>query len=184
MEKQILVAGFGGQGVLSTGLFLAYAAMAEGKNISYVPSYGAEMRGGTANCIVTISDDEISSPLTDTPMQAIIFNRPSLDRFEDSIQPGGVLVINSSLVDRAPCRQDLEVLQLPLTELAEESGAPGSANMIVLGAYIAHTGIVNIDYVLNSFANIFKGKRSHTIEQNRKAFLVGVEYARTRWHRS
>lgn len=181
MEKQILVAGFGGQGVLSTGLFLTHAAMAEGKNVAYVPSYGAEMRGGTANCIVTIAEGAISSPLTDSPLQAIILNRPSLDRFEDRVQSGGVLVINSSLVDRRPKRTDLNIRELPLNNLAEEYGLPRSANMIILGAYIAYTGIVDITLVSNSFESIFKGKRSHIIEENRRAFQVGVDYASANW---
>ncbi|NSW83454.1 MAG: 2-oxoacid:acceptor oxidoreductase family protein [Syntrophothermus sp.] len=181
MEKQVLVAGFGGQGVLFIGLFLTHAAMLEGMNVSYVPSYGAEMRGGTANCIVTISDSYISSPLTDSPFHSIILNRPSLDRFENSVQPGGVLVVNSSLVDRMPVRQDIEVYSLPLNQLAEEHGFARGANMIILGAYIARTGIVNLDSVANSFDAIFKGKRKQVIEENRQAFLVGVEYARNNW---
>ncbi|MCR4399767.1 MAG: 2-oxoacid:acceptor oxidoreductase family protein [Syntrophomonadaceae bacterium] len=181
MEKQILVAGFGGQGVLSIGLFLTHAALLEGHNVAYVPSYGAEMRGGTANCIVTIADGEISSPLTDSPAQAIIMNQPSLDRFEARVQPGGVLVINRSLVERMPQRRDLTTLELPLNRLAEEGGFGRGANMIMLGAYIAHTGIVNVDTVLGSFDKIFKGKRASVIEQNREAFSFGIEYARAHW---
>ena len=181
MEKQILVAGFGGQGVLSIGLFLTYAAMSEGRNVSYVPSYGAEMRGGTANCIVTIADEEISSPLTENPRDALILNRPSLDRFEERIQSGGVLIINSSLVDREPQREDLQIRQLPLNEMADKIGAPRSANMIMLGAYIAFTGIVDITGVLDGFEDVFKGRKSTTIDRNRKAFMTGVEYARNNW---
>ncbi len=181
MEKQVLVAGFGGQGVLFIGLFLSHAAMMEGMNVSYVPSYGAEMRGGTANCIVTVSDGDISSPLTDSPLHAIILNRPSLDRFERSVQPGGVLVLNTSLVDRMPERQDIQVYSLPLNQLAQEYGFARGANMIILGAYIAKTGIVNLDFVMGHFHEIFKGKRKELIEENRDAFLVGIEYARKNW---
>ena len=181
MEKQILVAGFGGQGVLFIGLFLSHAAMIEGMNVSYVPSYGAEMRGGTANCIVTVSDSYISSPLTDSPLHAIILNRPSLDRFEGNVQTGGVMVLNTSLVDRMPKREDIEVYSLPLNQLAQEYGFVRGANMIILGAYIARTGIVNLDSGTARFDEIFKGKRKELIEENRSAFMLGIDYACKNW---
>ncbi|NLV21630.1 MAG: 2-oxoacid:ferredoxin oxidoreductase subunit gamma [Syntrophomonadaceae bacterium] len=181
MEKQILFAGFGGQGVLSMGQFLTYAAMEAGKNVSWVPSYGAEMRGGTANCLVTIADEEISSPLTENPMMAVIMNRPSLDKFENKLQPNGTLVINSSLVDRKPQREDLQVLELPVNQIAEEINNPRGANMILLGAYLQKTGVVEIEKVLEFFDSIFKGKKQTVIEKNKEAFMTGVEYARQKW---
>lgn len=181
MEKQILFAGFGGQGVLSMGQFLTYAAMGTGKNVAWVPSYGAEMRGGTANCLVTIADEEISSPLTENPMTAVIMNRPSLDRFESKIQTNGTVVLNSSLIDRLPVREDLNVLRMPVNELAEEINNPRGANMILLGAYLQKTGLVGIDETLNLFDQIFKGKKESIIEKNREAFLAGVEYAKKEW---
>ena len=180
-EEQVLFAGFGGQGVLSMGQFLTHAAMGEGKNVSWVPSYGAEMRGGTANCLVTIAEEEISSPLTENPMTAVIMNRPSLDKFEPKIQPHGTVVLNSSLVDRLPERDDVNVLQLPVTELAEKMNNPRGANMILLGAYIQKTSVVSLDDVMNNFDVIFKGKNPKVIEKNKEAFLAGVEYARKNW---
>lgn len=180
MEKQVLFAGFGGQGVLAMGLFLSHAAMSSGKNVSWVPSYGAEMRGGTANCLVTIAEEEISSPLTENPLMAVIMNRPSLDKFEKRVKPNGLVMINSSMVDRNPDRTDIEVLAVPVNELAEEMGNPRGANMIMLGAYLEKTSVVKVEEALEYFPVIFKGKSERLIEANRKAFMAGVEYARTR----
>jgi 2-oxoglutarate ferredoxin oxidoreductase subunit gamma len=179
--KQVLFAGFGGQGVLAMGLFLSHAAMNTGKNVSWVPSYGAEMRGGTANCLVTIAEEEISSPLTENPIMAVIMNRPSLDKFEQRIKPNGTLVINTSMVDRDPQRQDLQVLAMPVNQMAEEMGNPRGANMIMIGACLAKTRVVNVEDALSYFDVIFKGKNEKTIEKNREAFLAGVEYARNKW---
>ncbi len=180
-EKQILFAGFGGQGVLSMGQFLAYAAMSTGKHVSWVPSYGAEMRGGTANCLVTISSEEIYSPLTEHPMVAVVLNRPSLDRFETKIKPNGCLVINTSMVEREPERMDLTVLQIPVNELAEELGNTRGSNMILLGAYLEKTSIVKVDDALQHFEVIYRGKKEKVIQKNREAFLAGVEWAKKNW---
>lgn len=180
-EVQVLFAGFGGQGVLAMAKFLAYAALGAGKNVSWLPSYGAEMRGGTANCLVTIADEEICSPLTENPSMAIILNRPSLDRFEDKIKANGIVIINSSMVDRMPRRDDLRVLQLPVNNIAEEMGNPRGANMILLGAYLERSRVVAVEEAIEHFNDIFLGKNSTIIEKNKEAFLVGVEYARTNW---
>lgn len=180
-EKQVLFAGFGGQGVLSMGQFLTHAALSAGKHVAWVPSYGAEMRGGTANCLVTISDEEISSPITENPLMAVILNRPSLDKFENKIKPNGTLVINSSLVDREPRRDDLNVLKLPVNELADKLGNPRGANMILLGAYLEKTRVVEVEKALEYFDVIFKGKSEEVIRKNKEAFLAGVEYARQNW---
>ncbi|HOQ09621.1 MAG TPA: 2-oxoacid:acceptor oxidoreductase family protein [Syntrophomonadaceae bacterium] len=180
-EKQILFAGFGGQGVLSMAQFLAHAALSAGMHVTWVPSYGAEMRGGTANCLVTISDREISSPLTENPLMAVILNRPSLDKFESRIKPNGTLVLNTSMVDRRPQRTDLEILEMPMNEVAEEIGNPRGANMILLGAYLQKTQVVQVDQALQYFEVIFKGKSQEIIERNREAFLAGVQYAQNNW---
>lgn len=180
-EKQVLFAGFGGQGVLSMGQFLTHAALSTGKHVAWVPSYGAEMRGGTANCLVTISDEEISSPITDNPLMAVVLNRPSLDKFENKIKPNGTLVINSSLVDREPKRDDINVLKLPVNELADKLGNPRGANMILLGAYLEKTQVVEVEKALEYFDVIFKGKKEEVIKKNKEAFLAGVEYARSNW---
>jgi len=163
------------------GQFLAHAALSTGKHVSFVPSYGAEMRGGTANCLVTISEEEISSPLTENPLMAVILNRPSLDKFEPKIKANGILVINTSLVDRQTERDDLEILELPMNQLAEEIGNPRGANMILLGAYLQKTGVVDVQQALQQFEVIFAGKSNQVIAKNREAFLVGVEYAKTNW---
>ncbi len=180
-EKQILFAGFGGQGVLSMSQFLAYAAMGAGKNVTWVPSYGAEMRGGTANCLVTIASEEISSPLTENPSMAVVLNKPSLDRFEGKVQPNGMLFINSSMIDRKCQRDDLTILEIPINQLAEELDNQRGANMILLGAYLEKTRVVEIEDALEHFEQIFLGKDEEIIQKNRKAFLTGVEYARTNW---
>lgn len=180
-EVQVLFAGFGGQGVLAMAKFLAYTALGTGKNVSWLPSYGAEMRGGTANCLVTIADEEICSPLTENPSTAVILNRPSLDRFEDKIKPNGVVLLNSSLVDRKPRREDLQMLQLPVNKIADEMGNSRGVNMITLGAYLEKTKIVSIDEALEHFNDIFVGKKPDVIEKNREVFLTGVEYARKNW---
>jgi 2-oxoglutarate ferredoxin oxidoreductase subunit gamma len=180
-ERQVLFAGFGGQGVLAMGKFLTHAAMSLGKNVSWLPSYGAEMRGGTANCLVTIAENEISSPLTENPGMAIIMNGPSLDRFEEKVKPNGTLVLNTSLVERNPLRDDLKVLKMPVNEIAEEMGNPRGANMLLLGAYLEKTGVVKVEEVLELFDVIFHGKKEKVIDNNREAFLAGVEYARNNW---
>jgi len=180
-EKQILFAGFGGQGVLSMGRFLTHIAMNAGKEVSWVPSYGAEMRGGTANCLVTISEEEISSPLTENPMAAVIMNQPSLDKFENQIKPNGTLVLNSSMVDRLPERDDLRILNMPVNQIAAETGNILGANMIILGAYLQKTGIVEVEEALKYLDIVFKGKSENIIKQNKEAFLTGVEYARKEW---
>jgi 2-oxoglutarate ferredoxin oxidoreductase subunit gamma len=180
-EKQVLFAGFGGQGVLSMGQFLTHIAMNAGKEVTWVPSYGAEMRGGTANCLVTISEEEISSPLTENPMTAIIMNRPSLDKYESRIKANGTLVINSSMVDRLPEREDLNVLQMPVNQIADEIGNSKGANMIILGAYLEKTGLIEVEEALDYFGVVFKGKNEKVIEENKAAFMAGVEYARRQW---
>ncbi|NLW90641.1 MAG: 2-oxoacid:ferredoxin oxidoreductase subunit gamma [Syntrophomonadaceae bacterium] len=178
VEQQILFAGFGGQGVLAMGQFLAYAAMGIGKEVTWVPSYGAEMRGGTANCQVTISDEEISSPLTENPGSIVVMNRPSLDKFENKVKSNGTIVINSSLVDRVPEREDVTVYQIPANSIAEAMGNVRGANMIMLGAYLHMTGPVKVEEALEHFDAIFKGKKPAVIERNRQAFMTGVEWAR------
>jgi len=130
---------------------------------------------------VTISDQEISSPLTENPLMAVILNRPSLDKFEPRIKPNGTLVLNTSMVDRQPERTDLEILEMPMNELAEEIGNPRGANMILLGAYLQKTRVVEVQQALQYFEVIFKGKPQQIIERNREAFIAGVKYAQNNW---
>lgn len=136
MTEEIIIAGFGGQGVLLAGKLLAIAAMREGKNVSHIPSYGAEMRGGTANCSVVISDEEIASPTIERPTALIVLNEPSLRKFESHVQPGGLVLVNSSLIDFEPSRQDIQYIAMPFTDIAREKGSEKAANMASIGRLI------------------------------------------------
>ena len=141
MLVKTIIAGFGGQGVLSIGLSLTQAAMLEGRYVTYLPSYGAEVRGGTANCTVAISDEEIASPVASTPEFVIAMNQPSLIRFQNQIQSGGVLFLNSSLTQAEISRGDIEVVQVPADNIAEELGNRKSANVVMLGAFIKKSNL-------------------------------------------
>jgi 2-oxoglutarate ferredoxin oxidoreductase subunit gamma len=133
MREEIIFAGFGGQGIILSGTIVCLAAMKEGKKVTHIPSYGAEMRGGTANCSVVISDEEIASPMVRHPSVCVVMNKPSLIKFEPKLQPGGILLYNSSLIDIEPSREDLRCLPVPANEMAEQEGSARSANMVMLG---------------------------------------------------
>jgi 2-oxoglutarate ferredoxin oxidoreductase subunit gamma len=133
MTEELLFAGFGGQGIILSGMIVCLAAMKEGKQVSHIPSYGAEMRGGTANCMVVVSDSEIGSPLVPRPSVCVVMNQPSLTKFESSVEPGGLLLWNSSLIDAPPTRTDIRSVAVPANALAEEQGSGRAANMVVLG---------------------------------------------------
>lgn len=175
MLEQNIFAGFGGQGVLLMGQLLAYAGMLENKEVSWLPSYGPEMRGGTANCAVVISDQPVASPVVTKATSVIAMNRPSLDKFEDCVQEGGMLFINSSIIDKKSERKDIEVYYVPCNELAEELGNPRVANMVMLGAYIAKTKCVDIENVLQALLYKLGEKKAHLIPLNREALLKGAE---------
>jgi len=178
MVHEIVIAGFGGQGVLSMGTLLAYAGMLQGKKVSWIPSYGAEMRGGTANCSVVISDDEIVLPIVIEPTVAIIMNLPSLDRFEKSVKPGGLLIVNSSMVNRKPQRTDLEVLEVPANQIALELGNAQVANMVVLGAFLEKTKAVSPELVIESLKKVLPAHRHSLVPINQQALERGRELAR------
>ncbi|WP_119072709.1 2-oxoacid:acceptor oxidoreductase family protein [Aggregatilinea lenta] len=152
MHEELIFAGFGGQGVLFAGQLLAYTALAEGKHVTWIPSYGPEMRGGTANCTVILSDDPIGSPVSQHPSIVVVFNHPSLDKYEDQIRPGGLLVVNASLTMRDPERDDIDRALLPATELATALGNPRVANMVLLGALLVHRPIVAQDTIARVLA--------------------------------
>lgn len=154
---EILFAGFGGQGILSMGKFLAYAGMEEGKNVSWLPSYGPEMRGGTANCSVIISDDIVGSPVVTAPDVLVVMNRPSLDKFEGTIKPGGMLIMDSDLVNREPYRDDIRVIKINAQITAMEIGARTVANMVLLGALLEETRIVSMEAMLGALMEHGKG---------------------------
>lgn len=178
MFEGILIAGFGGQGVLSTGQLLANAGMIEGRHVAWIPSYGPEMRGGTANCGVTISDQPISSPVVSEPTVLIVMNRPSLEKFEKSVVPGGAVFINSSLIDIKANRRDVRVFYIPANDMAEELGNARVANNIILGALIELTGVVTPEAVEKSLLEVLPEHHHKTIPLNLKALESGAELIR------
>ena len=174
MLIKTVFAGFGGQGVLSMGLSLAQAAMLEGKNVTYLPSYGAEVRGGTANCTVAVSDEEIASPVASSPDFIIAMNQPSLVRFQNQIQSGGVLFINSSLIEAEISRGDIEIIRVPANSIAEELGSPKSANMVMLGAFTKKSNLVSVSSVIEELKSTLKNKQK-LIAINKKALMTGYD---------
>lgn len=171
-SQQIIFAGFGGQGILSIGKFLVYAGMDANLNVSWLPSYGPEMRGGTANCSVILTDEGIGSPIVTKADSLVVMNRPSLDKFEASVVPSGVIIIDSDLVDRMPTRSDVDVIAIPAQTIAEELGSEKIANMVLLGALVKKTGIVPIEALINSLKAHGKEK---FFEINKKAIEKGIE---------
>ena len=172
MEEKIIIAGFGGQGVLSLGQFIAYAAMYEGMEVSWLPSYGPEMRGGTSNCSVVVSDTPIGSPIIATPDTLIAMNKPSLDKFIDKVRPGGLVIVNSSLIKDKVTRDDVRVHYINAGDIALEAGSPKTANIVVLGAFIKMTGILKPEDVKNTIGKIFAHKPK-VIPMNHVAFDLG-----------
>lgn len=154
MLEEIIIAGFGGQGVMSMGQLIAYAGMLEGKGVSWLPSYGPEQRGGTANCAVVVSDEPVGSPLVTRPTSVIVLNNPSFDKFEPRVRPGGLLLLNSSLVVRASDRTDIKIIEISATDLANDLGNSRVANMILLGAFLECRKIVSIESVVESLKKV------------------------------
>ncbi len=173
-NPKIKVAGFGGQGILLLGLVLAQAGMLEEYHVSWLPSYGPEMRGGTANCHVNISEFEIASPLVSIPTALLVMNRPSLEKFEPTVKSGGLIIYDSSLIDIEPSRKDVEVIAVPATKIADDIGSTKVANMVMLGAYIGYTGILTKESVFDALDIVVKRKELN--ELNRKAIEAGIEY--------
>ena len=174
MLIKTIFAGFGGQGVLSMGLNLAQAAMLEGKNVTYLPSYGAEVRGGTANCTVAISDEEIASPVASSPDFIVAMNQPSLVRFQNQIQSGGLFFINSSLIEAEISRGDIDIVEVPANSIAEDLGSPKSANMVMLGAFTKKSNLVSLSSVVEALRNTLK-KKQKLIAINKKALMAGYD---------
>ncbi|MFN2343398.1 MAG: 2-oxoacid:acceptor oxidoreductase family protein [Desulfonatronovibrio sp.] len=171
-----IIAGFGGQGVMLIGNLLAYSAMESGLNVTYIPVYGPEMRGGTANCTVVISDEDIGSPIIKNPLSLIAMNRPSLDKFQPMVQDQGVVIVNSSLVDMELADNDrLKVFSVPANEIADKIGNTRMANMVALGAYAQATGILEIDVVQKSLEHVISAHYSHLIPKNAEALSAGAE---------
>lgn len=174
MQDDVIIAGFGGQGVLLIGKVLAYAGMRDGKEVSWLPSYGPEMRGGTCNCTVVIADRPVGSPVVQHPHALLAMNLPSLDKFEPMLKPGGVLLINSSLIRREAARTDVKVVKVPATDIANELANPRGANMVALGAYLGATHTVTLPAVEDLVRETFAGKEK-VIEANLAALQRGFE---------
>jgi 2-oxoglutarate ferredoxin oxidoreductase subunit gamma len=176
MIEKIIVAGFGGQGVMAIGKLIAYAGMLENKQVTWLPSYGPEMRGGTANCDVIVSDQLIGSPvLTDDATAAIVMNLPSMEKFESHLERGGKFLVNSSLVAKKASREDIEVFYVDANEIAASIGNVKAANMVMLGALIELTEVVNQDSVLQAFTQVFGEDKSKFLELNKEALKKGAE---------
>jgi len=175
---QVIISGFGGQGTLFAGQVLAYAGMDSDQHVTWIPSYGPEMRGGKVRCTVVISDEEIGSPIVRRPFSAIVFNIPSMEAYEPAIKPGGVLIINSSLINLSSERDDITVLYLPATEMATDMGNARVANMILLGAWSAVTGVVTPDQLAQALTDHLPENKQKTVPINRDALHRGAEAAR------
>lgn len=174
----MILAGFGGQGVMSMGQLVAYSGMLEGKEVSWMPSYGPEMRGGTANCTVVVSEDPIGSPVVVEPQIVVAMNLPSLDKFESMVKPGGVLIINSSLINRSCERDDITVIEVPANQIANDLGNSKVANMVILGTVIAQTKVVDQDSVIESLKKVLPEHRHNLIPMNKEALDKGAAYAK------
>ncbi len=176
MQNEVIIAGFGGQGVLFAGQLLSYAALDEGKEVTWIPSYGPEMRGGTANCTIVVADEEIGSPLVRNPKAVIAMNEPSLDKYEPLVKPGGVLVLNSSMSNRPAKRTDITVVSLPANEVAEELGDKRMMNMVMLGALLAHLPVLPVEAIEKALREHLPERHHKLLPQNYKALRKGAEY--------
>jgi len=177
MQTEFLFAGFGGQGVMFAGQVLAYAAMDNGKQVTWIPSYGPEMRGGTANCTVVIADEEIGSPLVNYPPAILVMNLPSLEKYEPLVKPGGVLVVNASMVDRDVTRSDITWVSLPCNEIAEEAGDKRMANIVALGALLELLPAQRLQDIEAALKAHMPGRHKHLLPKNVEAMKRGAEYA-------
>jgi 2-oxoglutarate ferredoxin oxidoreductase subunit gamma len=176
--SEVIISGFGGQGTLFAGQILAYAGMDAGRYVTWIPSYGPEMRGGKARCTVVISDEEIGSPIVRRPSSAIVMNIPSMEAYEPAVKPGGALVVNSSLVDLTSGRDDITALYVPATDMATEMGNVRVANMILLGAWAAATGVVTPEQLAQALADHLPPDKQKLVPLNQQALQRGAEMAR------
>jgi len=175
VTEEIIIAGFGGQGVLSMGQTLAYAAMLEGKEISWMPSYGPEMRGGTANCITIISDTKISSPIISSFDCVMALNQPSVDKFESKVKPGGLMIYDSTNILNPPTRKDIDVVPVPAADEANRLNNTKVTNMIMLGAYLAKRTVVSFDSIIDALKKVLPERYHHLLPLNRQALEAGGE---------
>lgn len=172
---QMLIAGFGGQGILFTGKFLAYKGLVEGKEVSWLPSYGPEMRGGTASCSVILSDEPVGSPIVSTPDVLVAMNLPSLDKYEDTVAPGGIIIVDSTLIERKVKRDDVTVYYVPATKLASDNDMPTLANMIIAGKLLKATDGFTDEGVDAALKKVISAKRADMLDVNKKAMQIGAD---------
>ncbi len=177
METGLIVAGFGGQGVLLIGQLIAYSGMLDGKEVSWMPSYGPEMRGGSANCTVVISDEPVGSPKVEEPDVVIAMNKPSMMLFEKLVKPGGALLYNASLIDTRPARADIRAVGVPCSEIADRAGSLRAANMVMLGAYAGLTCTFDIDTMMGALRHKLGSGKEKMMEINRRAIEEGMRTA-------
>jgi len=178
MTYDVFMAGFGGQGILLIGNLLSYAAIAEGKNVSYFPAYGVEKRGGAATCTVVLSDGEVGSPVVGNPAAALILNQLSMDKYFQKVRPGGFCLVNTSLVEPGACdRTDLDLLRMPVNEMAIEAGDARLGNMITIGAYAQRTGAVSLESLKESLRVVLPERNHAFIPMNIKAIDRGAAFA-------
>jgi len=176
MLTKTVFSGFGGQGVIMMGYLLAIAGMYEDKNVTCLPSYGAEVRGGTANCTVVISTEEIASPVASEPEYAVLMNNPSLFRYQNQVQSGGTIFLNSSMIDSRPVRGDLEIYGIPVNDLAKQFPGNKVSNMIMLGAFIKKTALVSLDAMTHAIKEVFGSKNPTVFKLNKSALQLGYDY--------
>ncbi|MDN5321692.1 MAG: 2-oxoglutarate ferredoxin oxidoreductase subunit gamma [Clostridia bacterium] len=176
MMHQFLLAGFGGQGVMLMGKILAYAGMKENKQVMYIPSYGSEMRGGTANCSVILSKEEIDAPVVSRPTGLVAMNTPSLDKFESCVSENGLIILNSSLIVREPVREDINIIKVPASDIAKELGNERIVNMVLLGALISVTNCLKVESVMESLKEILPPHRHDLLPLNQKAIEKAMNY--------
>ena len=174
-QTSILLSGFGGQGILFAGKFLAYKGLIENKNVSWLPSYGPEMRGGTASCSVIISDEAVGSPIVSAPDVLVAMNLPSLDKFEPTVKKGGVIICDSTLIERKVNRDDVTVYYVNATKLADENGLKGLANMIIMGKLLSVTGEYTEEGIENTLAKVIPAKKASMLDFNRRALSLGAK---------
>lgn len=177
MYQGIRISGFGGQGVISAGVLLAYTGILENKNVSFFPSYGAEMRGGTANCSVVIASDEVDTPIVSSPDTVIVLNEPSLAKFEPMVKPDGMLIVNSSLIKTEPSRKDIKIIKVPCNEIADRLGNAKVMNMVALGVFAKATGAVSLSAIARALPKVYKKLKPEVIELNVKALEEGAKLA-------
>ena len=176
MNKQILIAGFGGQGILFSGKFLAYEGLIDGKEVSWLPSYGPEMRGGTANCSIILSDEKIGSPIVDKPDVLIAMNAPSFEKYIGDVKPGGQVFIDSSLIDQKCERDDVEAYYIPATKIASDEGLTGLANMIMIGLLIKKANVMPYENVEVAMKKVVPAKKQNLYDLNIKAVEIGYNF--------